>query len=215
MFDFFPNAVIDIEKYRIPLSSLKIDTPSISRVYFGLLYKIINNYIFELYTSGNSDKVLLIDNGGLPLLSATENAPPTSGEWQFNILPPYLVESSKYAITLVFSITQESPLLLVGFPGITELSQLLSWNFNDVLFYRYGNYFPNWENIPSSQLILYLLNLGLSFKKGQTYQAIYFDSQVIKFIEGEEFAYYNYQFSITFKGDLPSYYDNISAQEVI
>lgn len=214
MYEFFPDAVVDHQKYSIPLSILKINTASISRVYFALLYRIINNYIFELHIN-NTDRVLLIDSGGLPLLSVPNNPPPNSQAWQFNILNPYLIEGSEYAITLVFSITRESPLLLVGFPGIPQLSQLLSWDSTHVLLYRYNDYFLNWENISSFELILYLLNLGLSFKKGQKYQAIYFDNQVIKFVEGEEAEYYNYQFLIRFKVVLPSYYDKISAQEVI
>jgi hypothetical protein len=204
MYEFYPNAIPDSVKYDIPFTDIGITVPNQSNIYFALLYKILAKYIHPINTIDNSR--VLLNEGGYPLLS--NNNIVALDKWAIKLMPFYLIDNTYYAITLHFGIIATNELNIIAFSNAFNITSLLSWNMSSVLLYRYNNYFNDWFSVSEHELILYLLNIGLYFRNSQTFSIVYFKTSV-------EPDLWRYQFNARFKLNIPEYYNQISAEEVI
>ena len=212
LLEYFPELTEDSEKYLIPFHSVGLSSISISKVYFALLNKILSYSIKEIRISSDEpNRVLLV--GDIPIISEVKIS--VNEDYEVFIENPYSTFSGQFAVRFRFRLISTNTLLNKAFTNITELTQLLTWNSTHVLIFKLVNYYPDWSVVTGSQLLTYLLHLGLVFRANQLFSIFYNTNEINRLVNSAIVTNTEYRFYVTFKTVIPEYYLTFTAQEAI
>jgi len=212
LLDYFPELTEDSEKYLIPLNSVNLSTFSNSKVYFALLNKILSYSLKELRISASDYSRALLTEA-VPLISINRFNPTI--EYHSAIENVYSTFAEEFAVRIQFKIIAVSTLLEKSFTIPVNFYEVLNWNSTHIFIYKIVNYYPNWNTISGSQLLTYLLHMGLLFRLNQAFSLFYNATPITVFEDGVMVSRTEFRFFATFKTAIPDYYSQITAQEVL